>query len=194
VKVIGTDWWFRFDQASAGDKAHYHFVKGSPNKSHSIFYERRVYIDPKKSGDEAISQKHHGGGKGGVDEDVPLDIIKKAVSQKGGDNSSEKITLREPLFGLLGIENLDNNSYIAYPGTEEYPLVYPLISNDLGPVSFEVAVSRNKETGGLDFTILSARSTTSGKDITPFLLTTPTDLPSFSRMKLLPRLVPVPVP
>jgi len=146
IKIEGTDWWFRADSSHGGDRPHFHFGKGKdPKKSNFEVYNRRVYVQDKKSDNSNTPQRPHG--RDGLDKDVPEDIIQKAVNQKKTDIISESVSVPEPLFGLLGVERLESNKVRV----ENYEEIYPLWGNG-NPLELHYSVTRDRETGVLNFT------------------------------------------
>jgi hypothetical protein len=168
VKIENTDWWFRADNSSGRDPAHFHFVKGDPTKAKSDFYNRRVYTQLKNL-DGSTKQNYDKGGHGGVDRNVPEDIIQKAVNQKGGNNS-ERVSLSEPFFGLLNLERIDSTSVTVQQGEEGYP-----VWGNGNPLQMTYSVTRNKENGDLSFSLSSVFDMKTRMFISPNIM-----LPSIS--------------
>ena len=151
VRIIGTDWWYQYHQPRRiGDRAHFHFLQGKdPRSAHARFYNRRVFAN-EYNPDGSIRQMNDRSGRqghGGLDQDVPEDIIHKAIEQKGSGIISERVTVPAPLFGLLGVERLDPIASIVNPYEEGYPLW-----GNGNPLVMNYSITRDMETGHLNYT------------------------------------------
>jgi hypothetical protein len=132
-------------------------------------FMKEEFIPQLKNPDGSTPQKRDkSGGAGGVNKDVPEDIIQKAVQQKNSGGNFQSVALSEPLFGLLGVENLDPTSVTFNLGEEGCPSW-----GNGNHLQMNFTVTRNKETGALNFTMTAVIDKKTGKPIVGPMLPIP---------------------